>query len=1356
MFTSLVHENRSITDIERFHYLVSCLSGSALNIVKSVPLTSDNYVIAWCALRDRYDNKRLLATAHCDKLFSFERLQRESVSSLSSFVNTFRENVAALKALGVVDLSGFLLFYIGARVIDPDTRRLFEASVPQESIPKLDELLDFAANRCKILENVGANTGTLSVGNSSSRKGKGGQTSVKTSLSTTATAKNKCAFCDRDHPLFRCLMFKRKSVAERREFVIKKELCFVCLRPDHEANSCKSAYLCKTCEGRHSVLLHLDSKHKGSGKTSTPNTMAISKPIESTTDQNCTATNFSGAVKSDVSVVLATAIVRIRDQSGELVPVRALLDTGSQISAITNQCAIQLGLPRHKGRVEVSGLAQQPVRTVKGSTNCSFIPLLYDAPQISATNIVILPKITALMPNQKLPISIRERYGHLPLADPDFDVPGSVDMLIGGDLYPFILQSRSDIVHSPGLPSALNTQFGWVIVGAIEGSREYSTASSLVVHAASDNQNIGELLQRFWEVEELDINHSPSTEDEACERHFQETVSRDCNGRFHVALPFKSIISSSMDKGNTKHDAHSLGLGSSRALALNRLYNLERRLSKDEELYNAYRDFMDEYIALGHMKLAERTGEYFIPHHAVVKRKENDIKIRVVFDASAPSSSGRSLNDCLATGSKLQTDIGDILLRCRFYKYIFIADIVKMYRQIFVRKEDRVYQHILWRRSPHEQVQEYELCTVTYGINSAPFLAIRCLLQLEQDNGPEFPLARQFLRSYTYVDDIIAGADTREGILKVQCLVVGLFQKDCFQFSKWASNCPEVLEGIAKEDCASNPYYEPHSGLAIKILGLYWDPYGDTFGYRSNITEMQPTKRSVLSVLARLYDPIGTLGPMVFWAKCLMQELWRQGLNWDTPISNEISSKWNMFIEELTSLAHLKLLRHISIGKCIKAQLVGFADASQRGYAATVFLRVTDNQGIINVYFIACKSKVAPLKTSKIDKSLTIPRLELCAALLLARLLSHKMSLLKELVSVQSIKAFSDSTIALSWLKAEPKDFKIFVTNRVNKIKELLPQCEWNHVKTTENAADPASRGLLPSQLVASALHLNGPEFLRHPEEQWSSQNLTRLPSEQLPDYKQPVKCVLHILKCKESEEIFRRFSSLTRMQRTLAYVWRLIDRFKRRPVSSGPLTQIELNRTLLNIIKLTQNFYWEDLRKQLENTSASITPNSLAQLSPYLDKEELIRVGGRLRFSLLTEEAKHPVLLPKAGHVTQLIIIHYHMSLLHAGPKLVMAMIQRKYWIVSGRAAIRKIIHTCVRCVRHRAACPQPVMADLPPVRVQPHRPFAFVGMDYGGPFIVKESRRRGAKTNKAYLALFVCLSVKAVHLEVVKLPVS
>jgi len=193
-----------------------------------------------------------------------------------------------------------------------------------------------------------------------------------------------------------------------------------------------------------------------------------------------------------------------------------------------------------------------------------------------------------------------------------------------------------------------------------------STASSLTGCTTSEDHALGELMHQFWAIEEPNIPHSPVTEDEICERHFQETVSRDSSGRFYVAFPFKSAILTNMDgtnKQEKRYDARSLGLGASRSLALNCLYNLERRLIKDKELYNAYRKFMDEYIALGYMKIAERARDYFIPHHAVVKRKDNDLKIRVVFDASASSSSGRSLNDCLATGPKLQADIGEILLR---------------------------------------------------------------------------------------------------------------------------------------------------------------------------------------------------------------------------------------------------------------------------------------------------------------------------------------------------------------------------------------------------------------------------------------------------------------------------------------------------------------------------------------------------------------------------------------------------------------------------------------------------------------------------------------------------------------------
>jgi len=180
---------------------------------------------------------------------------------------------------------------------------------------------------------------------------------------------------------------------------------------------------------------------------------------------------------------------------------------------------------------------------------------------------------------------------------------------------------------------------------------------------------------------------------------------------------------------------------------------------------------MHEYIALGHIKLTERAGEYFILHHVVVKRKDNDLKILVIFDTSASFSSKRSLNDYLGTGPQLQKDIGDILLRSRFNK---------LYRQLFVHEKDHIFQHLLWRRSTLK-VQEYELCTVTYDLNLTLFLSIHCLLQLEKDNSPEFTSARQFFRFYIYLDDIITGTNTVKIVLKVECQVVGLLQKGCFE-----------------------------------------------------------------------------------------------------------------------------------------------------------------------------------------------------------------------------------------------------------------------------------------------------------------------------------------------------------------------------------------------------------------------------------------------------------------------------------------------------------------------------------------------------------------------------------------------
>ncbi|XP_060846541.1 uncharacterized protein LOC132926218 [Rhopalosiphum padi] len=271
---------------------------------------------------------------------------------------------------------------------------------------------------------------------------------------------------------------------------------------------------------------------------------------------------------------------------------------------------------------------------VKGVTQYQFMPLHAEGPQFCASNVIILTRITTQLPSDKLPTTVRDRYQHLVLADPEFDVPGPIDMLIGSDLYPHMLQSKAYIIHSTGLPSAMSTHLGWIVVGALDES----PTSPMVSLSIGSTPEIEGLLQKFWTIEEPDIPNILTTEDEQCEVWFQKSTTRDVSGRFVVSLPFRSSVRALSEPLTSQNPDD---LGSSRSLALNRLYNLERRLARDSEIYTAHRKFTDDYINLGHMKPASVPGKYFIPHHAVVKHEEKGLKIRVVFDASAKSTSGR-------------------------------------------------------------------------------------------------------------------------------------------------------------------------------------------------------------------------------------------------------------------------------------------------------------------------------------------------------------------------------------------------------------------------------------------------------------------------------------------------------------------------------------------------------------------------------------------------------------------------------------------------------------------------------------------------------------------------------------------
>jgi len=240
-------------------------------------------------------------------------------------------------------------------------------------------------------------------------------------------------------------------------------------------------------------------------------------------------------------------------------------------------------------------------------------------------------------------------------------------------------------------------------------------------------------------------------EEREAENHFVKTIQRDKEGRFIVSMPFKRSPNE---------------LGESREIAQHRLLNLERKLSKDDTLKKQYTAFLEEYERLGHMSRISKESpdklSYYMPHHNVMRMDSLTTQVRVVFDASAVTTNGVSLNDLQIVGPTIQEDLFAILLRFRTHVYIISADIEKMYRQIRINPEQRSLQRILWRTTTEQPISTFELNTLTYGTASAPFLVTRCLQELANECADQFPEISDIISKDFYMDDLLTGANSIE------------------------------------------------------------------------------------------------------------------------------------------------------------------------------------------------------------------------------------------------------------------------------------------------------------------------------------------------------------------------------------------------------------------------------------------------------------------------------------------------------------------------------------------------------------------------------------------------------------------
>ncbi|XP_053598021.1 uncharacterized protein LOC106693372 [Microplitis demolitor] len=1135
LFTSLVINEDSLTGSQKMHYLKTQVKGEAAALLANLQITDDAFQPAWELLNTRYTNPRRLLDMHIDDLLDRQPVTSHSAADLDALLLANKKSLDAIAALGIPigELDPFLI-RLTVRCLPSDLRVEWMASLGlSNDFPTYQQLHDVLKAKVRAWENseIGATitstqpksaserppspknyaksaatTKQVKFGNSRPATSSTPSTSAGSASYVAFTPRDRtsepgmCPICKEKHFVLFCPSYQKASPLNRRTIVQHYRLCFNCLGR-HRYADCRTKQKCRHCDQPHHTSTHLDDGAAAKPAQDAP----VADPAHS------------------LNVLLATAIVKLNSLTGSTCTARVLIDQGSELSFVTHSLIKKLDIQLSKAAVPLRGIGNVSAGHSLGSCKMTLHSLHNNASITIQAHVLAL--LTVNLPSFTL--TKKKKWPHitgLQLADPDFLTSRPIDIILGAAPAAHIINAKIR-KGSENDPIAQSTSLGWIIYGSVDTATSKLTAHGH--HVAVDDQ-LQDLLTKFWYQEEPQTEFATryTEEEEECEQHFVNTHYRQSDGRYVVRLPLKSSPSQ---------------LGDSLRAAQYALLRLRKRLEADPVYKKLYFDFLKEYEDLGHMKRLKLKelppNSYLLPHHGVLKEQSTTTKLRVVFNGSWKTTSGVSVNEILHVGPKIQVDISDVLIRIRCHRYLFATDVTKMFRQIAVDKEDHHLQCILWFDEDDIPIV-FALATVTYGTTSAPYLAGRALLQLAEDEGKKFPKAVEPLTNTRYVDDIYGGADELAEAIQVALDTKNMCATGCFPLAKWASNSTELLSQVAPSETQEDTPREL-GDTTVKVLGLTWNSTQDKFQFGYSLPEASPTtKRTILSEIARLFDPLGFLAPIIVRAKMFMQKLWLQNFDWDATLSPSLLQEWNLFRDELHQISKIQIPRWNHVKNGVSIELHGFSDASQLAMAAVVYLKVTDATGSSNISLVCAKTQVAPLKP------ITIPRMELNAAVLLAQLILY----VKKVLKLENVPVFmwTDSAVSLTWIRNNPARWKVYIRNRVTKIQESLPSVNWDFVPGKLNPADCASRGLTAAKLEQHSLWWTGPKWLSQSKDNWPSFDI---PTQTVSHLEERPGLVFTIFKA-DSHPLYtllEKFSKLSPLLRMLGICLRAIAKFKKK-----------------------------------------------------------------------------------------------------------------------------------------------------------------------------------------------------------------
>lgn len=1296
-----IHENKNLTNIDKFHYLIQSTNhkSEARELIESFPITKENYPLAIDSLIERYGRKELLIDFYVRELLKLvlNSAMKNKPDSLSCLYNKLSTQLRALSSLGVTtDQCGTILYPLVESSLPITLLRSFERQrkhiESEQNVSSLDAILLFLKSEVESEERIKLSRSEIYSQPERKKHLAESQRSLPSATELIMQeSRGRCLFCLKDHETRFCRKAFYIPIEEKLEIIKKKGLCRICMGKGHLAQNCSVHITCQGCSKRHLKFMcpNIESNKSTSKR-------------EKSCNDGSTVDALHSWARSDV--LLQTLVVKVRGTKKER-RARIIIDTGSQKSYILKSTAQELGF-QFQGKEEFCHSLFGGTKTKMVSHNCYKIYLTnlngnYTCNLDALDQDVICNDI----PSVKNGSWIKElKSKKISLNDVKED-GGPIEILLGADVAGKLLTGRREELIT-GLV-ALETKLGWTLIGKVpQNTEQKRTSMNIVTMFSQPDVPVSSL----WDLELLGIRdpieqNSREETSKAVMIHFQETVRQKEDGRYEVHMPWK--------------ENHAL-LTDNYELCLKRLESTTRKLEKND-LTEKYDDVFTEWLEEGVIEkvskeeLALPAEVHYLPHRPVIKETlaTSSMKIRPVFDASAKTSNHPSLNDCLETGKNLIETIPDILARFRLNEIGVISDIRRAFLQISLNEKERNFARFLWY-DQEGKIQVFRHTRVVFGITCSPFLLMAVIdHHLSRETMKERyseELLKKLQESF-YVDNCVASVQNRDELNTFIESATNIMKEGMFELRGWESSADQEFSKDTKSP----------------VLGLIWDKELDTLEIDTESLKFDKTekmtKRKMLSLVSSIFDPIGFLSPLMILPKILLQATWKTKESWDDEVNEEIQKKFLKWSKQMKCIKDIRIPRWLGVMEGSKLSIHTFVDASKTAYAACIFLRSESTTGkVVTVQLLQAKSRITPMK------DVTIPRLELMAATIGARLFDT----VKQALKLSDVETYfwTDSSTVLTWITRQ-EQWTVFVANRIMEIRRLTNTEDWLHIPTDQNPADVLSRGCGAKQLLRCKWW-QGPFWLQEPKEQWPKSAVN---SNEKEVEKEKRKSVISASNTKSESiplQLATRFSCFSKMIRVLCWVLRFRPKAKdlRKCKELKNEEQLDAQRILFRAIQ-KDCYYDEDSRKNLEG------------LHVFEDEQGILRLKSRL-MNEDSEDFRTPIILPSKHLAVRRLIFQEHLANKHAGTSTLLSILRERFWIVKGRKTVRSIIKDCLPCKKQRVKHLEVPFPPLPKDRTELTTVFKVSGVDLAGPLLTNDKQ-------KVWIVLFTCAVYRAVHLELV-----